>query len=361
MERLTLGLVTAGLLTLGACGDEPANSSGTADTRSVPNQSGDEAQDPGAAKPAAGQSAAGQSAPNPAAGSKPNDQDPESTDPALQVPSLFARFVRKDPTKDPMHDDGRFETAITTYRNEDGVEVSLIGAIHIADAKHYTELQQDFTRYDALLYELVAQPDDRPKPGDGPRGSSGPLGILQRGMKEGLELEFQLDAIDYTPDNFVHADLTPEGFADSMEQNGETILTTMLNMMMRAQSGMRDMDDEELSAQRTQKFDLVKAFRSNSGRHMLRMMFAEQLIILESLNAGDDTDASMTLLEGRNDRALEVLDEQISAGKKNIGIYYGAAHMPDIEKKLIEGRGFEKVGHRWLLAWDVTRRPDETK
>ena len=46
------------------------------------------------------------------------------------------------------------------------------------------------------------------------------------------------------------------------------------------------------------------------------------------------------------------------AGKREIGIYYGGAHMPDIERKLKRDFGFEKVGERMLVAWDITKRLD---
>jgi len=45
-------------------------------------------------------------------------------------------------------------------------------------------------------------------------------------------------------------------------------------------------------------------------------------------------------------------------GKKKIAIFYGAAHMTDMSKRL-EAMGFSPVSTRWNLAWDLTIRPDQ--
>ena len=55
-------------------------------------------------------------------------------DGASETPSDFVRFV-------DVADGGRLETAITTYRNEAGVEVVLYGAVHIAESVHFEVLQ----------------------------------------------------------------------------------------------------------------------------------------------------------------------------------------------------------------------------
>ena len=72
------------------------------------------------------------------------------TDAKDGTPSDFARFVSADTG-------GHFDVAITTYRNADGVVVRLFGAVHIADAAHYQELQRRFLACDRLLYELVGE------------------------------------------------------------------------------------------------------------------------------------------------------------------------------------------------------------
>jgi hypothetical protein len=60
-----------------------------------------------------------------------------------------------------------------------------------------------------------------------------------------------------------------------------------------------------------------------------------------------------SLLDDRNERAMNVLQEQLDKGKTRIAFFWGAAHMPDLEKRLILGYGFERQSVRWRNAWDL--------
>ncbi|MCA8978065.1 MAG: hypothetical protein KDC98_25285 [Planctomycetes bacterium] len=278
--------------------------------------------------------------------SLPAAQDGQLTDAPTATPSDFARFVE-------VGDGGHLDTAITTYRRGD-VEVILYGAVHIADQACYEALNDRFTTRDALLYELVGPPDYRPTK-DRETGFN-PLSLLQQGMRNSMELTFQLDVIDYQAENFVHADMTPQEFKASMAERGESLLSIMFDMMVGGMNMQREQADGEQPAE-PEAFDLVKAFRSGEGRHLLRITMASQIEAIEMLAAGAKEGGS-TLLEGRNEKCLEVLEREIAAGKKRLGIYYGAAHLPHMEHRLVDDMGFAKVGHEWLVAWDCARRPD---
>lgn len=278
-----------------------------------------------------------------------------------RTPSDFVRFVSVD-------EGGHLDTAITTYR-KDALELVLFSAVHIADAACYAALNDRFTTCDVLLYELVASPDHRPTR-DREEGGFNPVSLLQKGLKNSLELTFQLDEIDYQATNFVHADMTPEEFAHSMEQHGESMLSIMLGMMSAGMQQQREqIADAEREAENNPEaaneaeakpspkaFDLVSAFRKGEGRHLLRMTFAQQMEQVELLAVGGNKGS--TLLEGRNEKCLEVLKREMARGHKRIGIYYGAAHFPHMEQRLVQDLGFHKTGHEWLVAWDCKKRPD---
>jgi len=280
----------------------------------------------------------------PATPPAPGSSDAPSDAPD-KVPSDFVRFVKVD-------DGGHYDTAITTYTKGD-VRLTLFAAVHIADQACYELLNDRFTACDALLYELVGPEDYRPTK-DSERGGFNPVGILQQGLKNMLELQFQLDAIDYTAPNFVHADMTPQEFEDSMAERGESLLSIMLDMAVNGARAQRE-KAESGEAEQEPPLDLVTAFRTGEGRHALRMTFAGQLEDVEVLAAGGKDG---TLLQGRNEKCLRVLEREIAAGRKNLGIYYGAAHFPHMERRLVEDLGFRKVGHEWIVAWDCKKRPD---
>lgn len=261
-------------------------------------------------------------------------------------PSEFVRFVTEG-------DGGHLDTAITAYRKGD-VELTLFAAVHIADQACYDTLNDRFTTCDALLYELVGPANYRPTK-DREQGGFNPIALLQNGLKNALELQFQLDGIDYSPANFVHADMTPEEFQASMASRGESLLSIMLNMMasgMQAQREKADNGEEPPAAP-----DLVTAFQNGEGRHQLRMSFAAQMEQIEVMAVGGK-DGS-TLLEGRNEKCLEVLQREMAAGRRKIGIYYGAAHLSHMERRLVRDLGFTKTGQEWLVAWDCKKRQDK--
>ena len=68
------------------------------------------------------------------------------------------------------------------------------------------------------------------------------------------------------------------------------------------------------------------------------------------------------LIQDRNETAMKVLAEQLRKGHRRVAIYYGAAHMPDFEKRLVADHDMQLAGTRWLTAWDLTRtRPAKKK
>ena len=66
------------------------------------------------------------------------------------------------------------------------------------------------------------------------------------------------------------------------------------------------------------------------------------------------------LLTDRNKRCMEILAERLEKGDKNLGIFYGAAHMPDFEQRLLK-LGFKKTDQRWMTAWDIRPRNKDKK
>ena len=246
------------------------------------------------------------------------------------------------------------ETSITRYEltNAAGepVTVDLIGAVHVGEKEYYEDLNERFEKYDSMLYELVA-PEGTVIPKGG-RQTEGiplnPLAAMQMGMKETLGLEFQLDLIDYNKDNFKHADMSPEEFSESMVENDESLMKYGLkaigqSMAMQAAGG-QSADSMGM---------LMAAFSSNKEMHM-RRMFAKQIKQMEAgmvIFQGKD---GSTIVTHRNAKCMEVLKEEIAAGKTNLAIFYGAAHLPDMERRMLSDFKAKRAGQVWLEAWRLT-------
>ena len=266
------------------------------------------------------------------------ESDPDKTE--------FLRFVE---TEDKTG--GQLESAIATYRNADGVTVHLVAALHIGEKSYYEGLSKSFQTYDALLYEMV-KPKDMPAPTRGQQ-AGGMVSAFQRFLKDVLELEFQLDAIDYSAKNFVHADLDVETFFKLQEERGESLFTLMLRSMM---SQMSRAGQPGAPAPIT-IFDLLAAMNSPDSARQYKLLFARQFQDVEAQLAGLEGPNGSVLVTERNKAALRVLKETIADGRKNVGIFYGAGHMRGLEDALVGDMGFQRVGVEWRVAWDMSKAP----
>lgn len=262
-----------------------------------------------------------------------------------------SKFIRLERNNDD--ELAAMQTAIASFAKpgeKDGVQVDLIGAVHVGEKTYYEALNDAFTKYDVVLYEMVAPAGTRvPK---GHKASNTHMaGAVQNGMKGVLELEHQLEIIDYTQENMVHADMSPDDFSKSMEDRGESFMGMMFRFMgqgiaqqSRLQTKGKGFDTDLFAA----LFDPNRAIA-------LKRVMAEQFEDLEtSMSAFSGKDGS-TIITERNKTALKKLDEELQAGKKHIAIFYGAGHMPDMEERLVAEFGLQRTGERWLTAWSLSQ------
>jgi len=261
---------------------------------------------------------------------------------------MSGRFLRIAYDKD--HVPLALQTAIVRYAPVDAARrtptVDLVAVIHIAEKSYYQQLNHDLAGYDAVLYELVA-PDEFNVPQQGDVGNQHPIAILQNGMKDILGLEFQLKGIDYTRKNMIHADMSPDQFAASMQSRGESVMT----MLMRVFGYALTRQDESTGG--ASNGQLLLALFDKNRTLALKRICAEQFKDSEgSLMAVEGRHGS-TLISGRNQVALAVLRKEIATGKAKIAILYGAAHMPNFQIRLRAEFGLAPVRTRWLVAWNL--------
>jgi hypothetical protein len=256
-------------------------------------------------------------------------------------PTHFLRYVENS--------DGssRLEAAEAAYTNDAGVDVHLIGAVHLADPSFYSGLNESFTHYDALLYELVSSREGEiPTSEPSHEPSLRWVGNMQRFMRDHLDLVFQLDAIDYNKPNFVHADLDAESFVRMQADRGESMFTLMLR------SALENMSKSASKGPDLSGLQLIGAlFNPNQSRELKRVLAQQFADLDDAMDAMEGPNGSVIVGE-RNKVALRVMNEQIAAGKKYLGIFYGAGHLRLMEKSL-EEMGFHKVGVTWRTAWDI--------
>lgn len=239
------------------------------------------------------------------------------------------------------------QTAVVRYVPGDGksarIVVDLVGAIHVGEKSYYEALNKSFANYDVVLYELVAPEGAVPRRGE-KRGGGAIMG-LQSGMKSLLGLQHQLEGIDYQAKNFVHADMSPKEFAQSMKNRDESMLGTFFRMLG---GGIATSDPSGAA-----EVSLIAAMFSKNRELRLRRIMAGEFSRVGGRMSALEGSKGSTIITERNKKALEVLKREIAAGKKRIGIFYGAGHLADMEQRLIEDFGLKRASESWLTAWNL--------
>ncbi|HWB14217.1 MAG TPA: hypothetical protein VG826_33630 [Pirellulales bacterium] len=272
---------------------------------------------------------------------KAKTSTPEVT---LEAPTgKYIRLIRDDKGR-PLE----LQTAIVRFVADDevhkGLEVDLVAAVHIGETSYYEELNKQFGGYDALLYELVA-PEGTRVPKGGAK-SDHPVSRLQTGMKNLLDLDFQLDHVDYQSKNFVHADMSPDSFSKSMNERGESIWALVFRMLGQSLA-------EQNKGEKSVDAELLLALFDKNRALALKRVLAEQFEDLEGMMSAFNGPDGSTLITERNKRALEVLGKEIGSGKKRLAIFYGAGHMPDMARRLIADFKLKPASESWVTAWDL--------
>lgn len=259
----------------------------------------------------------------------------------------FIRISKNDAGKP-----SALQTSIVRYQGAkgsryEGVIVDLVGVVHIGQLEYYEELQKRLGKYDVVLYELVAPDGTRVRPED-VKNRNNPLSAMQLGMRDMLNLEFQLEHIDYMAKNFRHADMSPEEFVEDMEERGDSFLKMGLRMMG---AGLAS-----ASAQGGDAGMLMALMAGEDRPKKMKQAMARQLIDVEVMTAGlDDAQGENTLIRGRNVKAFQVMEEELAAGKRRIAVFYGAGHLPDMAARLENEYSMKPTNTEWFSAWDLQR------
>ncbi len=233
------------------------------------------------------------------------------------------------------------------YANGRPGHVDLIGAVHVGDAAYYAELNERFKNYDVVLFEMV-MPENSEIPKNQKLGQQSPVSMLHNTLKSILGLTFQLDEVDYSASNFVHADMTPKEMDQSMANKGESWLSMIIKLwragLVQQLTGKSHMSDGDL---------LMALLSGDTRTHLKRMMAKELMNMDETLLAIEGQEGS-TLITERNKKALEVLErEQMNPANQKIAIFYGAGHLKDMGQRLIDQFAMVPISVEWVDAWRI--------
>ncbi len=268
------------------------------------------------------------------------------------------------------------ETSVITFGSSakyPNATVDLIGAIHLGEPEYYAQMNELFKKYDVLLFEAV-MPEEAVRDGMRPGGGQGSrrvglsdeeewtdakvgmtaISVLQLGMKDALGMEFQLTGVDYTAKNFVHADMTAEEFESSMSRRGETFSGMLLKEMGKSMAAQQEQNPIAMN------LDLMLSALSSDRAYRVRRIAAAQLAKAGEGDAFAGFDGTSTIITERNIKCLDVMNRELKKGHTKVGIFYGAGHFADMEKRMIDEYGFQRTAEDWLVAWHL-RDPAKEK
>lgn len=262
-------------------------------------------------------------------------------------------------------------------------KVDFVGAIHLAEAEYYRNLNTSFRSYDAVLYELVADKEVLPEqqhaepdhvPGFGSKNigedtSSNPVRFIQGALARILGLQFQLEGINYHAKNFIHADLSPSELSEAMRTRGESIPSILLKLFKlhsstnkalpvpkndldsRDSATTKPVDINSLDSLKLDPLKLLLIGPSTEEQRALKAYLAEGIISSEELFKALQDDGGLALIDDRNAAIIKVMREQFNRGLKDLAVFYGVGHLHDLHHRLTEEEGFRMSSTRWLNAW----------
>jgi hypothetical protein len=249
-----------------------------------------------------------------------------------------------DPSSPPMRWEpsdaggGALQVQEITLVKDGAPRVDLIGAVHVADRSFYHDVQALLEREDVVLYEMVKRKADDPAAKEDEKQPN-PIRDFQAKLGKFLGLTFQLDEISYDRPHFVHADITVDDLTSAMK--GEPLVPPGVMFLLRIALPVLDKalegDAGKSEGLRNAAKRMMGRVLGNQGKNAATLLgpaFAEVVI------------------ERRNAVVIDRLRE-IPAGTGSVGVFYGAAHLPDLEKRIVAELGYRRAGARWLDAWKV--------
>lgn len=243
------------------------------------------------------------------------------------------------------------------FRADDGetrsVSIDLIGAIHLGEKAYYDRLNAEFKEYETVVFELVvdkgfdvkdlaAAKEAQETENAGPVSPLDAVPLLQHSLANALELVNQTDGIDYSAPNFKHGDANVDDFLARLTTGGDIpnfFFDSAFQSLCSSDSGQ------------TEGWALAYLLAKDK-RLVLRRFFADELAKTEI--AAQPNERETALIHFRNKIAINVAKKELEAGKTKIAVFYGAAHLDDLARRVEATlKNPRRLEPRWLTAWSM--------
>jgi hypothetical protein len=304
------------------------------------------------------------------------------------APALFAEapksasqlaFIRGQETPEKL---AALQTLSAEYKpaSGGGPSIWLIGVAHLGSAEYYKAIQKRLDAQSRVLFEGVGA--EKLQQGEKLASSSGGI---QSQLAKSLGLVFQLDAIDYKRPHFMNSDLTAEGLQNAITERSEKRPPAKAKPDDKATPGENGKEPATTSVKLPEKVDnetfnqLMEAVHGEGEmaeslgalvglmgstpemRETTKLMLIEalgqagEIIDIAKAASPDIKDLFEVLITERNEEVIRQLKAQLPklSGGQSIAVFYGAAHMDEIAKRLTSQLNYQPAAREWDTAFSA--------
>jgi hypothetical protein len=246
------------------------------------------------------------------------------------------------------------QTSSIEYRPESGKgpNIWLVAVAHLGTPAYYAAIQKRLDAQTVVLFEGVGVGDQLKQ---GPGAATHDNGI-QKELADALGLKFQLDAIDYRRDHFINSDLAPDGVEERVHDRTGSKDDTKPNPAYDLIIGAIRGAPETMEMLRPMLGFITS---SPEMRETVRLMLvevlarADEMVDLAKGISPEMKDLFDVLLTERNAIVIRDLRNQVArlGTGQTVAIFYGAAHMPEIARRLRKDLKYTAGPEQWDTAF----------
>lgn len=251
-----------------------------------------------------------------------------------------------------------------------GPSIYLVAATHIGEKSYYEQLQHFLDQQDIVLYEGVRRSPTPAKVKTGqatkPHAARVAKGLaaakesvgIQKKLATALDLQFQLEGIDYDRPQFRNSDMDWETMTTLAKKAGtgtEKALAELGASLNGLNGGLKG---QLLNSVLTQA--AAHPFLSTTLRGLIIRVLSNPELAQKSATP-DSLKLNSILIVERNKVVLTDLNSLLKTSKRNrpkplhsIALFYGAEHMKNIEQHLVSDLGYRPTNTQWLTAIRAT-------
>jgi hypothetical protein len=267
---------------------------------------------------------------------------------------------------------GAAQTAIRRFTpiHGNGPSIYLVAAIHIGEKSYYKQLQRFLDKQSVVLYEGVGPPPRAIRTKFARGAGSHPFKVakqpvgIQKKLANALNLQLQMDGIRYDRPQFRNSDLnwdTMNSLATEAGPDTQRLLAELKNSI----SGGPNVTEVDLIMDKVLKVSASRPLVAT----ILRRLFVVVLCAPDKVRhlpglkqdkggpLGPAKKLDSIIINERNKTVLADLKALLKTSKRNssrpiqsIAIFYGAAHMKDIEQHLVSDLGYRTAEAQWVTA-----------